>query len=110
VHRPLPSLSNLLKKQTWEPPLQWPHPLLEPQSELPPEPTPTVPLVSHAVPANVPQLSAQLTMEEKLQNAAAVAARLSALVKSVPPEPLETATETPPGPFRINNNVGCISI
>jgi len=70
----------------------------EPQGELPPEPTPIVPFVSQAVPEIVPPSSAQLTLEEKLKNAAAVAARLSALVKSSPPEPLATATETPPGP------------
>jgi len=70
----------------------------EPQYELPSEPSPTVPLVSQAVPAIALPLSTQLTMEEKLKNAAAVAARLSALVKSAPPEPSIVATEAPPGP------------
>lgn len=67
----------------------------EPQGELPPEPTPMVPQAVHAI-ASPP--STQLTMEEKLKNAAAVAARLSALAKSAPPEALALATETPSGP------------
>ena len=70
----------------------------EPQGELPPEPTPVAPLVPQAVPAIASPPSPQLTMEEKLKNAAAVAARLSALVKSAPPELLATVTETPPVP------------
>jgi len=70
----------------------------EPQGEPPAEPTPTVPLVSQPVPAIALPSSIHLTMEEKLKNAAAVAARLSALAKSAPPEPLATATEAPPGP------------
>ncbi len=70
----------------------------EPQGELPPEPTPMVPLVPQAVPAIASPPSPQVTMEEKLKNAAAVAARLSALVKSAPPESLASATETPPVP------------
>jgi hypothetical protein len=74
-------------------------PVPEPQHELPPEPTPTAPLASQEVPTTAPQLPTQLTIEEKLKNAAAIAARLSALVKSAPPEPSTTATETPPGPL-----------
>lgn len=69
----------------------------EPQSELPLELTSTVPLVSQAVPAVAPPTSTQITIEEKLKNAAAIAARLSALVKSAPPEPSTVATEAPPG-------------
>lgn len=69
----------------------------EPQGELPAEAT-IVPFASQALPEIVPPLSAHLTLDEKLKNAAAVAARLSALVKSAPPEPLATATEAPPGP------------
>lgn len=68
----------------------------EPPYELPSEPNPAVPLVSQAVPALAPPLSTQFTMEEKLKNAAAIAARLSALVKSAPPEPSTVATEIPP--------------
>ena len=68
----------------------------EPPYELPSEPSPAVPLVSQAVPAMAPPLSTQFTMEEKLKNAAAIAARLSALVKSAPPEPSTVATEIPP--------------
>lgn len=67
----------------------------EPQSELPPELTP---MVSQAVPERASPPSVQLTIEEKLKNAAAVAARLSALAKSAPPETLALATETPSGP------------
>lgn len=70
----------------------------EPQLELPPEPTSAVPLTSQAVPAIAPPPSTQFSIEEKLKNAAAVAARLSALVKSAPPEPSTVATEAPPGP------------
>ena len=68
------------------------------QGELPPEPVPMVPLVSQAVHAIAPPSPVQLTLEEKLKNAAAVAARLSALVKTTPAEPLVTAIEPPPGP------------
>ena len=70
----------------------------EPQGELPPELTPMVPLVPQAVPAIASPPSPQRTMEEKLKNAAAVAARLSALVKSAPPE---SSTETPPVPSEL---------
>jgi splicing factor 45 len=70
----------------------------EPQHELLPEPIPILPLVSQAVPAQALPSPTQLTMEEKLRTAAAIAARLSALVKSTPSEPSTTATEVPPTP------------
>lgn len=70
-------------------------PAPEPLHELLLEPTSMVP---QAVPAMGPPSSAQLTVEDKLKNAAAIAARLSALVKSAPPEPSTTTTETPSGP------------